>query len=42
MQCNKSTALAKYRIEYLKQHKDKAVWKVLALMFNKFAATYYP
>ena len=38
MKCSKSTALAKFRIEFLRQHRDRAVWKVLALIFNKFAS----
>ena len=41
MKCSKSTALAKYRIGFLRQYRDKAVWKVLAFIFNKVAATYY-
>ena len=42
MKCSKSTALAKFRIEFMRQHRDRAVWKMLVLIFNKFASNSYP
>ena len=42
MKCNKSAGLAKYRIEFLRQHNSKLVWHVLALLFNQFVKDSYP
>ena len=42
MKANKTTALATFGIEVLREHVDGGLWEVLACLFNHFVTSSYP